>query len=211
MTYVFFDLDKTLISVQSQSLLLKTLYNRRFISLYDLWRLRVFFLLYKMHLISRSDMSSTYEYVARIFKGMPVEKIRKAVRAFVFAEFAGVRNDRAVEELEKHISAGKEIVLTSSAFTPIVETAAAFFHIPHFTSSELEVRDGLYTGRLKGVPNYGEEKIKKLSPYSFAGSFAYTDHHSDIPLLKKATYRYAVNPTRRLRAYAKANGWFILE
>ncbi len=211
MTYVFFDLDKTLINVQSQRLLLKTLYTRKFISFRTLWRLRIFFILYQLHLISHKNVNKVFEYVAEVFKGIEVEKLKKVVRAFVFAEFAPVRNYRAVEELEKHISAGKEIVLVSSAFEPIVEAAAAFFNIPHYTCTKLAIQDGVYTGELDGTPNYGEEKVKKISQYDIKGSYAYSDHHSDIPLLKLAMYRYAVKPTRQLRAYAKANGWFILD
>lgn len=211
MTYVFFDLDKTLIKAQSQRLLLKTLYNRKFISFRDLWRIRFFFFMYQLHLISHKNITTTYAYVAKIMKGVDVVKLRKAVRAFVFTEFAAVRNYPAVVELEKHISAGKDIVLCSSAFEPIVEAAALFFHIPQYTCTKLVVKNGAYTGELDGVPNYGEQKIKTLSKFDFTGSFAYSDHHSDIPLIQKATYRYAVSPTRQMRAYAKSHGWFIIE
>lgn len=211
MTYVFFDLDQTLIKVQSQRLLLKTLYKKRFIGFKQLWRLRMFFFRYRLHLISHKNLTVVYEYVAQMFKGVDVAKLRKAVRAFVFTEFAAVRNYPAVEELEKHITAGKDIVLCSSAFEPIVEAAALFFHIPEYVCTKLEIKNDTYTGNLDGMPNYGEEKIKKLSKYSFEGSFAYSDHHSDIPMIEKATYRYAVSPTRQMRAYAKSHGWFIIE
>ncbi len=211
MTYVFFDLDKTLIKVQSQRLLLKTLYKRKFISFLDLWRIRLFFFMYQLHLVSHKNLSSTYAYIAQIMKGVDVAKLQKAVRAFVFTEFAAVRNYPAVIELEKHISTGKDIVLCSSAFEPIVEAAALFFNIPQYTATKLEIKNGVYTGRLQGLPNYGEEKIRNLNVFDFNGSFAYSDHHSDIPLIMKATYRYAVSPTRQLREYAKEHGWFIIE
>lgn len=174
-------------------------------------KLKVFFVAYKMHLIPHSRIETMFNIVARLVKGLDVQQVKKVVRSFVFAEFSAIENLRAVEELEKHISAGKEIVLTSAAFEPIVEAAAEFFHIPHYTCTKLEVENGIYTGRLVGKPNYGENKIHNLEKYDFRGSFAYSDHHSDIPLLQKATYRYAVNPTSQMRAYAKSHGWFILE
>lgn len=211
MSYVFFDLDKTLIRAQSQKLLLQVLYKRKIISFVTLWKLRIFFLKYKLHLIPNNDMSDVYVRVSSYFKGVNVDYLRKVVRAFVFAEFASIQNLRAVEELEKHISAGKHIVLVSAAFEPIVESAAKFFHIPSYTCTKLKVKNGIYTGELEGLPNYGEEKIKKLEKYDFTGSFAYSDHHSDIPLMIKATYRYAVSPTWQLRDYARSHGWFILE
>lgn len=212
MSYVFFDLDKTLINGQSQQLLLNALYKRKFISFTRLWKLRFFFLGYRLHLISHRTIFDVYVKVATLFKDVDVEHLKKVVRAFVFAEFADIQNLRAVAELEKHISTGKEVVLVSAAFEPIVEAAAKFFQIPHYECTRLKVKDGKYTGELDGTPNYGEEKIKHLEQrYSFEGSFAYSDHHSDIPLMLKATYRYAVNPTRKLRNYAIAHGWFLLE
>lgn len=211
MSYVFFDLDKTLIRTQSQGLLIQVLYKRKLISWKTVWKLRFFFLRYKLHLIGEDAMPRLYIEVAKLFKGINVEQMRKVTRAFVFAEFAAVQNFRAVEELEKHISAGKTVVLTSAAFEPIVEAAAKFFHIDEYTSTRLEEKDGVYTGNLHGTPNYGKEKITYLEKYNFEGSFAYSDHHSDIPLMIKATYRYAVSPTRELRDYAKSHGWFILE
>ncbi|MES2623042.1 MAG: haloacid dehalogenase-like hydrolase [Patescibacteria group bacterium] len=170
MSYVFFDLDKTLIRAQSQRLLIQVLYKRKLISFRTVWRLRFFFLSYKLHLVSQNRMEVLFEKAAELFKGVDVEQMRKVTHAFVFAEFADILNFKAVEELEKHISAGKQVVLTS-----------------------------------------GKDKVTHLAKYDFTGSFAYSDHHSDLPLLIKATYRYAVSPTRQLRDYAKSHGWFILE
>lgn len=211
MPYVFFDLDKTLIRAQSQGLLIQVLRKRKIISFITGLKLRFFFLRYKLHLIGENGMAKLYIEAAKLFEGIDVEYMRKVVRAFVFAEFAAIQNFRAVEELEKHISAGKTVVLTSAAFEPIVEAAAKFFHIDQYTSTQLVEKDGIYTGELLGVPNYGENKIKHLEKYNFEGSFAYSDHHSDIPLMVKATYRYAVSPTKKLREYAKSHGWFIID
>ena len=211
MSHVFFDLDKTLIRTQSQGLLMHVLYKRKIISFYTLWKLRFLFVQYKLHLISEDRMIEMFQKIAVLFRGVDIEYMRKVTRAFVFAEFASIQNTRAVEALEKHISAGKQIVLTSAAFEPVVEAAAKFFHIPEYTSTRLEIRDGLYTGNLSGTPNYGKEKITHLDKYDFTGSFAYSDHHSDIPLMIKATYRYAVTPTKKLREYAKSHGWFIID
>jgi HAD superfamily hydrolase (TIGR01490 family) len=211
MAYVFFDLDKTLIRGQSQKLLLNALYKRKIISFTTMWKLRFFFMRYTLNIISDRDVVNMYTTIAKVFAGADVSYIQKVIRAFVFAEFADIQNLRAVEELEKHVSAGKKIVLVSAAFEPVVEAAAKFFQIPEYLCTKLAIKNGVYTGELDGKPNYGEQKIKNLEAYDFSGSFAYSDHHSDLPLFLKATYRYAVSPTRKLRAYAKDHGWFIIE
>ena len=87
MQYVFFDLDKTLINVQGQKLLLKTLYKRKFITFKVLWKLRWFFVLYRLHIISHENVFTVFEYVAKVFKDIEIEKLKRFVRAFVFVEF----------------------------------------------------------------------------------------------------------------------------
>ncbi len=211
MTYVFFDLDKTLINGQSQNLLLNALYKKKIISFTTMWKLRLFFLKYKLNIVPETEISRIYTAAAKALKGADVAYVQKVVRAFVNAEFADIQNLRAVEELEKHITAGKQVVLISAAFEPVIEAAARFFQIPEYISTKLAIKDGKYTGELDGVPNYGEQKIKNVEYYNLEGSSTYSDHHSDIPLFLKTTYRYAVSPTRELRRYATDHGWFIIE
>lgn len=38
-------------------------------------------------------------------------------------------------------------------------------------------------------------------------SFAYSDHHADIPLLESVGHPVAINPTKQLAACANERGW----
>ena len=99
----------------------------------------------------------------------------------------------------------------TTSFEPIAKYVAKFFHIHEYVATKLDVKNGKYTGKISGRINYKDEKVARLTKYNFENSYAYSDHNSDIPLLKKATYRYTVNPNKKLRVYAKNHGWFILE
>jgi HAD superfamily phosphoserine phosphatase-like hydrolase len=149
--------------------------------------------------------------LAKVFKGVDVIRLDKIIKSFIFTEFDGIKNIKAVEELEKHNTRDKKIVLVTTSFEPIAKYAAKFFHIHDYVATKLEVKNGYYTGRISGKINYKDEKVERLIKYNFAGSFSYSDHNSDIPMLKKSTYRYAVNPNKKLRIYAKNHGWFILD
>jgi HAD superfamily hydrolase (TIGR01490 family) len=204
MSYVFFDLDKTLITKNSYEIVLSVLRRRRIISFSR-------FLYYRFILFSICDIDKKMNMLAMVFKGVDMQRLDKVMKAFIFTEFDKIKNIKAVEELEKHITLGKKIVLVTTSFEPIAKHAACFFHIHEYTATRLEVKNSKYTGRILGKINYREEKVERLKKYNFNDSFAYSDHNSDIPLLKKATYRYTVNPNKRLRVYAKNHGWFILE
>lgn len=204
MTYVFFDLDKTLITKNSYEIVINVLRRRRIIS----WN-RFFY--YKFILFFAKNIDKKMKTLAHVFKGVEVSRLDKIMKAFIFTEFDSIKNTRAVEELEKHHTHDKKVVLVTTSFEPIAKYAAKFFHIPEYTSTKLEVKHNKYTGKILGKINYKDEKVERLNGYNFEGSFAYSDHNSDIPLLKMATYRYTVNPNKKLRRYAKNHGWFILE
>lgn len=204
MSYVFFDLDKTLITKNSYEIVLNVLRRRRVISAYR-------FFYYKFILLFIRNIDKKMNHLARVFDGIETDRLDKIIKAFIYTEFDAIKNTKAVEELEKHNTRDKKVVLVTTSFEPIAKHAAKFFHIHDYVSTKLEVKNGKYTGKINGKINYKDEKVDRLTKYNFEGSFAYSDHNSDIPMLKKATYRYAVNPNKRLRIYAKNHGWFIIE
>ena len=67
------------------------------------------------------------------------------------------------------------------------------------------------TGELDGDNCYGDVKRAKVETYideqNYSGGlFVYTDHHSDLPLLRVATCPVAVNPTPSLKRAASELG-----
>ncbi len=204
MSYVFFDLDKTLITKNSYEIVLNVLRRRRVISFRK-------FLYYRFFLLMRRNIDKKMKTLAKLFQGVDMNRLDKVMKAFIFTEFDQIKNLTAVAELEKHNTRDKKIVLVTTSFEPIAKYAARYFHIHDYVATKLEIKNGKYTGKILGKINYKEEKVNRLRDYDFNDSFAYSDHNSDIPLLKKATYRYAVNPNKRLRRYAKNHGWFLLD
>jgi phosphoserine phosphatase len=80
-----------------------------------------------------------------------------------------------------------------------------------------EVRDGILTGRLTEPHPYGERKREMLlqvaeeQGFDLAASYAYADHHTDVPFLETAGHPVAVNPDKGLRQVAEERGWEIAE
>jgi len=79
----------------------------------------------------------------------------------------------------------------------------------------LETVDDYITGHRVGLNPYAENKavcVQKLAAthdFDLANSYAYGNHHSDAHKLRLVGHPVAVNPDRRLRRIAIANGWPI--
>lgn len=110
----------------------------------------------------------------------------------------------------------EEIVLATSSFRVLIEPIAEFLKADYLVSTELEYSEGITTGKLDGVPAFGEgkkEKIEELlsrkglthSEFSF-----YSDSHRDLPLLEIAGLAVAVNPDWKLKRTALKRGWRII-
>lgn len=111
---------------------------------------------------------------------------------------------------------GERIVLASSSFETVLEPLAKHLSIDEIISSKLEFLDGFATGRLSGIPAFGEGKrIRVLNFLEQEKAAAkecvfYTDSARDLPLLRSVGKPVAVNPGRRLRGIARREGWEII-
>ena len=82
----------------------------------------------------------------------------------------------------------------------------------HLIATELEEIDGTYTGKVLHF-NKGQAKVDKLMELVERGgcdlsrSYAYTDSHTDLPLLEAVGHPYAINPDRQLRKIARERDW----
>lgn len=75
------------------------------------------------------------------------------------------------------------------------------------------MQKGKFTGRIENGIIYGERKIGvikeniKKRNFSFNKCWVYTDHDSDINLLKMVGNPFAINPTTKLKELAIVKKW----
>ena len=81
--------------------------------------------------------------------------------------------------------------------------------INNIISTELDLQDGQYTGRIKGDIVYGSIKAKiintKYKNKEFSRSYAYADHYSDYDLLNMVSNPVLVNPDKKSQRYFEKN------
>lgn len=133
--------------------------------------------------------------------------------------------------VERHRRAGHRLVMTTATHRVITALTAQALGIDDLIATELEVVDGLYTGRTAGTPNMREGKVQRLTAWladpdaaqgsgwaldeagiaaALAGASFYSDSANDLPLLRAVGLPVVVDPDLRLQAEALAQAWPLL-
>ncbi len=122
--------------------------------------------------------------------------------------------------VDAHRRAGDTLVLTTATNRLITEPTAAHLGIEHLIATEVELAQGVCTGRTTGTPNMREGKLQRLhewlgergcAPDQMAQATFYSDSSNDLALLGAVGTPVAVDPDPRLRAHAMRKGWRVLE
>lgn len=118
--------------------------------------------------------------------------------------------------LAEHRNRGDYLLIITATNRFITEPIAQRLEVDALIATELEEKEGLYTGKVAGTPSFQEGKVTRLhhwlkdNDFELAGSYFYSDSSNDLPLLKQVDNPVAVNPDIALEAYAQEHKWKIL-
>lgn len=212
-TAVFFDVDGTIINGQTQRLLISYLYRQKKISLLFLLKIYLWFLFYKIGIVSSGISVMTKSY--KLLKGIKVEEFRRFLSLFFKEQIKPRIYLQAIERINYHKERGDEVVLLSKSIKILIDIIKDYLNLPLSIATTLEIKNGIFTGEIDGPIIHGEEKvnaIKKLiseKNWDLKKSYAYGDHFSDLSLLKTVGYPIVVNPDKRLKKEAEKYNWTI--
>ncbi|MFA6393436.1 MAG: HAD family hydrolase [Patescibacteria group bacterium] len=196
MAIAIFDLDGTLIRGQSQLYIIKYLYKRRLISVFDLIVITGWFLGYWLSIFN--DPRIIFSFAFRIIKGKDENEVKALVDGFYEKVLRDKFRGNVVNRLVNHKNNNDEIYLLTNAIKPIARAVADDLGIRNVIATEMEVIGNKYTGKIKGDIIYGKQKVKALKKIFTAkellDSFIYADHYSDIEMLKLADHPVLVYP-----------------
>jgi len=170
-------------------------------------------------LVSRDRLK---ELMHRIMLGRAVPRAEMAVLADLFARRTADRNIRpaALARIAADRRAGFRIVLATAAHRFYAEAVARRLGIGDVIATEAAGGPGgTVLSELQGANVYGRAKLAAVEAWLAAEGIArdaahlrfYSDHASDRPCLAFADEGFAVNPHRRLRRMARAQGWPVLD
>jgi len=137
-------------------------------------------------------------------------------QGFMQRKIRPIIRERAVELIASHAGALRAIVTATNRF--ITRPIADELGVEHLIATDIEERDGCFTGKPRGTPCFREGKIervcewlaqrgRRLSDYE---SWFYSDSLNDVPLLEKVDHPVAVDPDPTLSAHAAERGWPII-
>ena len=115
--------------------------------------------------------------------------------------------------VQAHIEKGHTVAIISSATRYQVAPAARELEIAHVLCTELEVRDGVFTGAVVKPTCFGPGKVSAAESLAdrfgidLQQSYFYSDSYDDIELLERVGNPRPLNPNNKLMAAAERNGW----
>lgn len=112
-------------------------------------------------------------------------------------------NRDVIAILNAHLRENDSVIMATASFDIYTRRLAERLGIKNVICTRAEIRNGIITGRLLGRNCRGEEKLKRLeeavTEEQWKDSIFYTDHHSDLPVLKKVSRGFLVRPGLRTR------------
>jgi HAD superfamily hydrolase (TIGR01490 family) len=118
--------------------------------------------------------------------------------------------------LERHRAQGDHLLIMTATNRFITEPIAELLGIADLIATDPEMRDGRYTGRVHGQPNFQDGKVQRLAQWrtqqadDFSRTIFYSDSRNDLPLLLLADTAVAVDPDEVLRVEALRRGWPVI-
>jgi HAD superfamily hydrolase (TIGR01490 family) len=209
----FFDMDRTLIRVNSGLLWLGFLRDRGEISLPSMIRALGWFAQYKLSVL---DMDSVSARVVADMAGESEAELEAKSRTFFADRIVAHIAEAGRRAVERHRAEGHELALLTSSTRYVSEHLAAALGIEHILCNRLDVKDGVFSGTMLQPPCYGTGKVHHAERFcqdrglDLERSYFYTDSFSDLPMLERVAGARVVNPDTRLERFAARVGWEVL-
>jgi HAD superfamily hydrolase (TIGR01490 family) len=216
MEAAFFDLDKTIIAASSTLMIGRPLYRAGLLTRSALMKAGLAGISYRMFGADHDQMERAREEMMTIVEGWSRDQLREIARETVDEVVTPLVFAEALFIIDDHLRQGRLVVIVSSSAEEIVEPLAAHLRVDRVIATKLAVDEtGHYTGEMEFY-SYGEGKAAAMRAMadregiSLEDSFAYSDSHTDLPMLETVGHPHVVNPDRELAKIAKERGWEVL-
>jgi len=209
----FFDLDKTIIARSSALVFGRTFMKDGLLSPVTVLKGIYAQAVYQLVGADHEKMEQMRHAMLELTKGWEAERIRRLVRETMEEVIAPLVYQEALDLIEEHRVAGRDVWVVSSSGEEIVVPFAGYLGIGNVIATIGGVdEDGRYDGTLEFYA-YAANKatairqVAEVRGYDLDECYAYSDSITDLPMLSVVGHATAVNPDRELRAAAQAMGW----
>ena len=210
----FFDLDKTILAKSSSFAFARPFYKEGLIGRTDVIRSAYAQFVYLASGADHDQMETMREYMSKLVTGWDADKVQQIVGETLDDIVDPMVYEEAVQLIAEHKAAGHDVIIISSSGTDIVEPIGARLGADLAIGTQVAIEDGEYTGEIIFYA-YGPNKAEAMRSladergYDLSASYAYSDSHTDAPMLEVVGHPVAVNPDTELRKLAGERGWPI--
>ena len=210
----FFDLDGTLLTVNSAHLWIRRERRLGRVSLWQLIRVAVMLAGYRLGFL---NMERALRAALGQLVGVPESDIRAQTRQWWIDEVRPFIAPGAKAVVEQHRKDGDLLVLLTSSSKYASEMAIEEFGLDGALFQGYEVKDGLFTGHPLKPICYGVGKVEaaeawaKINQVDLAASSFYSDSSTDVPMLARVGKPVVVHPDPRLKFVARRRGWPVID
>ena len=206
----FFDLDKTILSVNSGSLLIRQAYNNKIMGTADLLNAIIQGYLYKFKV---KETNLIISKIGTWLTGIRQESIDVLCSEVVNSYLIKNIRPQIKDEIAFHRGNNAGIIILSSAITSICEPIGMNLGVDDIICTRMENELGILTG--KPVGNYcfeDEKRIRLLSwceknNYDPGEAWYYADSVSDLSALEVVGHPICVCPDKELTRIALSRNW----
>lgn len=212
MTAAFFDVDHTLLAVNSGSRWLRHLWRTGKIRPLRALQALGWLFRYRLALL---DLEVVTALAARDYRGDSVAALEAEVREWFVREIAAHVCVEGRARIAEHRANGHVVALLTSGPRFSALPLAELLAVEHVLCTELEAEDGRLTGRHLPPACAGPGKVVYAERFAAARgidlsrSYFYTDSYSDLPMLERVGHPRVINPDPRLRRRARVRGWEV--
>ncbi len=206
----FFDMDRTLVRVNTGNLYLRWRLARGEASLREFVRMSGWMAQYTLGIV---DAPRVTALALRGLAGVDEAGFRAECDQWYATTVRAHVTRLARDAVESRRRAGYVPVILSASTPYMVGPLAVDLDIEHVLCTRLEVSDGKFTGTYVAPVVYGVGKVTVAERWAqehrvdLVASTFYTDSVSDLPMLERVGEPRVVNPDPRLRAHAFVRRW----
>lgn len=210
----FFDLDGTLLTVNSAGLWARRERRLGRLGAADVARAAFYLGAYKLGAV---DMERALRAALRTLRGKDEAWVRAETLVWWSQEVRRHIAPGAPAAIAVHRAAGEPVVLLTSSSRYAAEMVQQDLGIEHLLFQAYAVEDGRFTGEPVQPLCFGAGKVTVAERWAaehgidLAHSTFYSDSFTDLPMLQRVGHPRVVGPDVRLARHARANGWPVVD
>ena len=208
----FFDLDKTILNLNSGSVLVREANKTGLISTVDYLNAVLLSLLYKFHL---RDTNKIISGMGKWLAGKKQEEVKTFSEAIAVNKLINAIRPEILLEINFHRSNNACLVILSSAVDEICKPIQNHLRFDALICTSMEVVNGVYTGQPENTYCFENEKgirLKnycELMNYDLSSAYYYGDSIADFQALELVGNPVCISPDKKLNRIALQKGWEI--